>query len=118
MENTVTGKQKLLVCIAHLSYFLSGFGFVVAPLILYLVVEDDAFIKEHARQALICHVTLAVVFAALAVLGFIGGLAWLIDVVIGIVYCWYSIKATLAGCRGVAYVYPFMDKSPVTKWVK
>jgi uncharacterized Tic20 family protein len=61
MEQTITGEQKLLAIIAHLAYFLGGLGFVIAPLVIFLLKKDDVFVYDHAKQALVAHLVILAV---------------------------------------------------------
>ena len=37
VDYQVTGEQKLLAILAHLAYFLGGIGFVIAPLVIFIL---------------------------------------------------------------------------------
>jgi uncharacterized protein len=108
---SITGEQKLLALIAHLSYLLCGLGFIIAPLVIFILKKDDPFVYEHARQALIAHLAL------LAVSIFVGILSCMI---IGILLLpilallWFtllvtSIIASFKAINGEYYRYPLIQ---------
>lgn len=35
---------------------LGGFGFIIAPLVIFILKKDDPFVYEHAKQALVAHI--------------------------------------------------------------
>ena len=76
--NGITGEQKLLGILAHISYFLGGLGFIMAPLVIFLLKKEDPFVSEHAKQALVAH--LAILAAS-----FVVGISCM--VLIGVFYC-------------------------------
>ena len=50
----IDGKQKVLALAAHISYLFFGVGYVLVPLVLYLMYDKkDDFIAGHAKQALL-----------------------------------------------------------------
>jgi uncharacterized Tic20 family protein len=109
--NTITGEQKLLAILAHISYFLGGLGFIIAPLVIFLLKKDDYFVYEHAKQALVAHLAIAatsfIVWGLCMLL--IGvfllpmiGILWLILLVT-------SIIAASKALNGEEYEYPFIQ---------
>lgn len=44
--------DKILALIAHLGFF-SGVGFIIAPLIIWLLKKDSPFVAHHAKQAMV-----------------------------------------------------------------
>jgi hypothetical protein len=42
----ISGEQKLLAIAAHVTYFLGGLGFIIAPLVIYLFKKEDAFVRD------------------------------------------------------------------------
>ena len=68
----VSTSQKILAIAAHISYLLFGVGYILVPLIIFLVRKDeDDFTTEHAKQAL----CVQVIAALLGVI--VGGLMFL-----------------------------------------
>lgn len=110
--NEITGEQKLLAILAHISYFLGGLGFIIAPLVIFLLKKDDAFVFHHAKQALVAHLSIlaaSFIVSSLCIL-IIGvfllpivGLLWLILLVT-------SIIAASKAFYGESYQYPFIQK--------
>lgn len=109
--NTITGEQKLLAVAAHLTYFLGGLGFVVAPLVIFLARRDDPFVADHAKQALVAHLALLVVGVATGLLSLllVGLLLVPVVIVIGIGLVITSILAAIKALNGELYQYPFIQ---------
>ena len=109
--NTITGEQKLLAIIAHISYFLGGLGFIIAPLVIFLLKKDDPFVYEHAKQALVAHIAL---LAVSCVIGFlctllIGFLLLPILGILGLILFVTSIIAASKAFYGEEYKYPLIQ---------
>jgi uncharacterized Tic20 family protein len=109
--NIITGEQKFIAVLAHISYFLGGLGFIIAPLVIYLLKKDDPFVYEHAKQALVAHIAIlaasCIIWSLCALLiGFlllpILGLLWLILLVT-------SILGASRAYHGEEYTYPFIQ---------
>lgn len=107
----VTGEQKLLAIAAHLTYFLGGIGFVLAPLVIFLIKRDDPFVADHAKQALVAHLAMLVVGMATGILSMILIGLLLIPVValLGIALLVTSILASLKALNGEYYRYPLIQ---------
>lgn len=110
MDN-ITGEQKLLALVAHLSYFLGGLGFVIAPLLIFLFKKEDAFVFDHARQALAAHL---VILAASVVVGLLSLLlvGLLLIPVLAVLWLALVVTSILAGLRvlsGEYYRYPLIQ---------
>jgi uncharacterized Tic20 family protein len=109
--NGITGEQKLLAILAHISYFLGGLGFIIAPLVIFLLKKDDPFVYEHAKQSLVAHLAILVTSCLVGLLCtlLIGvlllpivGILWLILIVT-------SIMAASKAFNGESYQYPFIQ---------
>jgi uncharacterized protein len=98
------GNDKLLAVLCHLSGFL-GVG-VVLPLIIYLVTKPEAaYVRDNAREALNCHLSILLYAIACLPLIIIGiGIMFLIALCIGsfVLAILAAIKASDGGC----YRYP------------
>ena len=108
----LNGKQRLLVLLVHLSYFIGGLGFVVVPLVVYLLTESDAFVRFNAKQALVSHLALVicgVLVGALCVV-LIGFLLVPVLAVLAIIFFVCSIIAAVRGYNGQYYYYPFIQR--------
>jgi uncharacterized Tic20 family protein len=109
--DTTTGDQKLLAIIAHLSYLFGGLGFIIAPLLIFLLKEGDPFVREHARQALVAHLALLVAGLAVGLLCFllIGFLLIPVLVLLALVLLVTSFVASVRALNGEHYQYPFIQ---------
>jgi uncharacterized Tic20 family protein len=107
-----TGEQKLLAILAHLAYFLGGIGFVIAPLVIFLLKKDDPFVYDHAKQALVAHVALLVasILVALLCLILIGFLLVPVLLILCIIFVIASIIAAFRALDGRLYAYPFIQR--------
>lgn len=105
------GKQKFLVVLAHLSYFFAGIGFVVAPLIIYLIWDNDEFVRFNAKQALVAHVVLVIAAAVtgLLCLMIVGFLLVPVLAVLAIVFFVSSIVAAIKSYKGEYFRYPLIQ---------
>lgn len=98
----LTTEQKILCAVSHLGVFLGLF--IIAPLIV-MVVSNDEFVKDQAKQALVFQ-------AAMAVLGIIGGITFIfiigifILLAVAIMSIVFPIIATVKNMDGVRYSYP------------
>lgn len=107
----ITEQQKLWAIAAHLTYFLGGIGFVVAPFIIFFIKKDDPFVADHAKQALVAHLALLVAGAVVCFLSFllIGLLLIPALIVLSIGLLVTSILAALKALNGEYYRYPFIQ---------
>jgi len=110
--NTITGEQKVLAILAHISYFIGGLGFIIAPLIIFLLKKDDYFVYEHAKQALVAHIA---IFATSCIVGILCTLliGVLLIPVIGILWIILlvtSIIGAMKALNGEEYQYPFIQR--------
>lgn len=103
----ITTKQKILAISAHLGYFI-GIGYVLIPLAILLLCDEEDFLKEHAKQALCVQVVFGIASAIVGVLT---------SIIIGIVFwpflgilwfMWFvcSLKGAWRALNGEAYSYP------------
>lgn len=109
--NGITGEQKLLGILAHISYFLGGLGFITAPLVIFLLKKDDSFVYQHAKQALIAH--LAILAISFIVGTFcmllIGVLLLPLIAILWIMLFVTSILGALKALNGEDYQYPLIQ---------
>ncbi len=111
MCRAITGEQKLLAVIAHLAYFFGGLGFIVAPLVIFLLKRDDSFVYDHAKQALVAHLVifaLSLVTAVLCVL-LIGLLLLPVLCLLWLLLLITSLWAAWQAGQGSYYRYPFIQ---------
>jgi uncharacterized Tic20 family protein len=109
--NQITGEQKILAILAHVSYFLAGLGFIFAPLIIFLLRKDDVFVREHAKQALVAHLSILVLSSIVGMLCvlLVGVLLLPVVGILWIVLLVTSLLATIKACNGETYEYPFIQ---------
>ena len=99
--------------LAAFSFFITGIGCIVGPLIVWLIKRDSMpFAGDQAREALNFNITTAMVCIALVVLSIVTlGLGLLLTVPAGVVIAivWFvlTIVAAIKANEGVAYRYPF-----------
>lgn len=107
----ITGEQKLLAILAHLAYLLGGLGFIIAPLVIFLLRKEDPFVYHHAKQALVAHLAIlavSVITSLLCILliGFllvpVVALFWLLLLIT-------SIIAAVKSADGQFYEYPLIQ---------
>lgn len=100
-------KWAMLCHIIALSGFIVvGFGFIVGPLIIWLLKkEDDPFIDEQGKEALNFQITMliAAAIAGILTLVFIG---ILLGIAVGILMIVFPIIAAVKANDGVHYQYP------------
>lgn len=109
--NTITSEQKILAILAHVSYFLAGLGFIIAPLVIFLLKKDDFFVTAHAKQALVAHISIVVLSSIVGILCFI-----LVGVVLlpALAFFWLvlfitSLLGAFRALHGEFYQYPFIQ---------
>ena len=106
-----TGEQKLCAIIAHLGYLLGGAGFIIAPLVLFLLKKDDPFIYDHAKQALVSHLAILAASLAISFLCFLLYCVLLLPVLaalwVGLVIT--SFIASYRALSGELYRYPLIQ---------
>ena len=107
----VSGEQKLLAVAAHLTFFLGGLGFVVAPLVIFLIKRDDPFVADHAKQALVAHLAMLVAGIVTGVLSMllIGLLLLPVVALLGVALLITSIIASIKAINGEYYRYPLIQ---------
>ncbi|MDF1701400.1 MAG: DUF4870 domain-containing protein [Planctomycetota bacterium] len=109
---SLTSSERTWGLCAHLST-LSGyvglpFGWIVGPLIVYLVKKDESpFVRDHAREALNMGISCTIYLIVSVVLAFfIIGIVTALIVTIGAIV--YAIVAGMKANEGRSYRYPFI----------
>ena len=99
-----TQDEKTMALLSHL---LCLVGWLIAPLIIYLVKKDEsAFVAEHAKESLNFQITIGLAY----IVGFILMIVIVgifILALLGIVSLILVIVATLKASEGKLYKYPF-----------
>ncbi|SNC72374.1 hypothetical protein SAMN05445756_1822 [Kytococcus aerolatus] len=109
--------DRTMAILAHLSSVIANivsvsFGGFLGPLLIWLFYKDkSAFVRRAAAGSFNFNLTVSIAFWALFILAFLTlGLGLLIAIpgwlVIGIVYLWCTIHATIRASNGEAYEYP------------
>lgn len=113
---SVSAEDRNWALAAHLStfsFFFSGIGLLLGPLIIWLVKrEQSAFVAQHAREALNFNITVALACVLLLVftLGTFGigiVLAWPAALALFIAWIALPIVAAVRASEGREYRYPF-----------
>lgn len=112
MSTAVSSEQKIFAITAHIAYLLGGLGFIVAPLLVFLLRKDDPFINHHAKQALVAHLAILVLSAIVSFLCMllIGVLLLPILAILWIILLVTSIIASIKVLNGELYDYPFIQQ--------
>ncbi|WP_312339953.1 DUF4870 domain-containing protein [Anaerospora hongkongensis] len=107
----ISGEQKLLAVLAHLAYLLGGIGFIIAPLVIFLLRKEDAFVYHHAKQALVAHLAIlaASVITGLLCVALIGFLLIPVVAMLWLLLLITSIIAAIKSVDGQLYEYPFIQ---------
>lgn len=113
---TLSSDERTWALIGHLSafsFFVTGIGCVLGPLIVWLVKRDTLpFAAEQAKEALNFNITMGLAFIVLVAftvltLGIGVVLAWPIGAALFIAWIVLTIVAAIKANDGVAYRYPF-----------
>jgi len=113
----ISADQKLLAIVAHISFFLGGMGFLVAPLVIYLIKKDDPFVQYHAKQALVAHLVLLVISTAIGLACFLF-VGLLLLPLIPLLFLFLVVTSLIASYRafnGELYDYPLIQ--PLVAWL-
>jgi hypothetical protein len=102
-SSTITDESKLFAALAHGLALLVPF---LPALVIWLVKKDaDAFVAEHARQAMNFQLTviIAYIVSAILILVLIG---FVLMVIVAITALVFTIIALVKAAQGQAYRYP------------
>lgn len=107
----VGGKEKVLALAAHVGYLAFGAGFIILPLVIFLIYDGkDDFVASHAKQALLAQGIFGVLSGIVAVLSFVvvGFLLWPALALLGLLWFCCSILACFKVINGEYYHYPLL----------
>lgn len=113
---TQSNDERLWALAGHLSafsFFITGIGCIVGPLIVWLIKRDTMpFAADQAKEALNFNITMAIAFVVLIIftvftLGIGILLAYPIGAVLFVGWVVLTIIAAIKANEGVAYRYPF-----------
>ncbi|MDP1697869.1 MAG: DUF4870 domain-containing protein [Xanthomonadaceae bacterium] len=99
--------------LAALSAFFSGIGFLLGPLIVWLIKRDEMpFVNDQGKEALNFNITVLIACVALWIVTLVTfGLAMIFTiplmVVVGLVWLIVTIVAAIKANEGEYYRYPF-----------
>lgn len=105
-----TSEEKLLAALSHGFYFLVP---VLGPLVIFLIYRDKSpWVANHAKEALVAQLTLAVagVVGSILTVILIGILILAVTAVAGIVYAIFSIIGIIKAASGEEYHYPITSE--------
>jgi uncharacterized Tic20 family protein len=114
-EVAPVGDERTWAMLGHLSAlsaFITGFGAIIGPLIVWLIKRDTLpFAADQAKEALNFNITAALVGIALVVLTLITfGVGALLTVPLGLILCVAWLVLTIIGAinasNGTRYRYP------------
>ncbi|MDF2928714.1 MAG: hypothetical protein K0Q75_952 [Anaerospora sp.] len=96
---------------AHLAYLLGGLGFIIAPLVIFLLRKEDPFVYHHAKQALVAHLAIlaASVITSLLCILLIGFLLVPVLALLWLLLLITSIIAAVKSADGQFYEYPLIQ---------
>lgn len=98
----MSSEAKIFAVLSHVSYF---FFPILLPVILMLIKQEDEFVKHHAKQALIFHVSLLVAGIVAWILCFVL-IGFLLLPAIAIFGLIVTIIAIIRSVEGEYYRYP------------
>ncbi len=107
----VSSEDKVLAIACHLSFLIGGLGFLILPLVIYLVKrETSVFVSFHAREALNFHLSLLLYSICTIPLFFLLACFFIILIpiyaAIGIFALICAILAAVRASESVYYQYP------------
>lgn len=103
----------LLGHLSALSAFVTGFGGIIGPLIVWLIKRDSMpFAADQAKEALNFNITVAIIGVVLVVFTIITFgigllLAWPVGIALFVGWLVLTILAAVRANEGTAYRYPF-----------
>ncbi|WP_041914312.1 DUF4870 domain-containing protein [Selenomonas ruminantium] len=109
----IDSRQKFLAVAAHIGYLFFGCGYVLLPLVLYLLYKNsDEFVAGHAKQALTAQGMFGLVCVVGTVLILIRIGVILLPFVILLCLLWLcsSLYACFRVLRGEKYHYPLLGR--------
>ena len=109
IEPTTPKEERTLAMACHLlslTGYASALGFVVGPLILWLVKKDEhPLVDDQGKEALNFNITMMIVGLVGVALIFVG-IGFCVLLALGPVHIVFTIIAALKANEGVAYRYP------------
>lgn len=101
-KQTVNQNERTMAILAHILGFFTGF---IAPLILYLVLNEQPFAKDQSREALNFQITvlIGIIVSMILMAILIGFILFVAVLVLDVIFC---IMAAVAVSKGEAYRYP------------
>lgn len=102
--------EKMWGMLCHLSaiagYVIAGIGFILGPLIIWLVKKDEyPFVNDQGKEALNFQISM-LIYSIISVPLCLIGIGFLLLAAIGITQLVLIIMASIAANNGTAYRYP------------
>ena len=99
----------MLCHLSSLSGLFTGIGFILGPLIVWLIKKDEyPFVDSQGKESINFQITSLIVSAVITVIGFVTcGFGFLLFAPMGIAYIVLIIMASVAANDGKHYRYPF-----------
>ncbi len=102
-DTTISQDAKNIALLSWIGTIFLGF---IPGLVLYLVKKDDAFVQEHAKEALNWSITAIFGYIAASILMFVL-VGFLVMAAVGICHLIFCIMGAVAASNGAAYKAPF-----------
>ena len=99
------GWDKVWSILCHLSCIIELP--IILPLILFLVKKDEPYVRENAREALNCHISVLIYTLCCIPLAFIG-IGVVIMMALAVALLIFSIIAAVKASDGQIYRYPLI----------
>ncbi len=107
----IDGKSKLLAITSHCGYLLLGVGYILIPLIIYLVYDEkNPFVANHAKQAFKAQAIIGIMSLIASILTFfiVGLIFWPFIIIIALLWLCCSFFACYRVINGQEYHYPLL----------
>ena len=112
MPAAVSTEDKILAVLCHASIFIGGLGYLILPLIVYLIKKDASpFVAFHSKEALNFHFTILIlVVCTLPLLLIFSCLFMIIGIplygALALAVSIFAIIASIRAYEGIYYPYP------------
>ena len=107
--DNITPTQKLFAIAAHCSFLLGGIGFLLVPLIIFLINKGkDEFVEYHAKQAFAVQLAMFILSICTGVLCcvLVGFVLMPVLFILALIWTVCAILASWKAANGELYDYP------------